>query len=62
MDCKCCDASMQAIQSKTTFQETLFAMPLQQRKAQIAVDASADAKNKERAINLVDKFPKMGSH
>ena len=36
-------------------------MPLQQRKAQIAADASADAKNKARATNLVDKFPKTGS-
>jgi len=40
----------------------LFAMPLQQRKAQIAADASVDAKNKARATNLVDKFPKTGSH
>ncbi|KAL4064910.1 ribosomal protein L17 [Scleroderma yunnanense] len=41
--------------------ETLFAMPLQQRKAQIAADASADAKNRAKATNYVDKFPKTGS-
>jgi len=32
------------------------------RKAQIAADVSADAKNKARAINLVNNFPKTGSH
>ena len=36
-------------------------MPLQQTRAQIAADASADAQNKARAANYVDKFPKTGS-
>lgn len=41
--------------------DTLFAMPLQQRRVQMAADASADAKNKAKPTNFVDKFPKTGS-
>ncbi|KAI6005295.1 ribosomal protein L17 [Pisolithus orientalis] len=38
--------------------ETLLAIPLQQKKMQIAADASAAAKYKAQTSNYVEKFPK----
>lgn len=42
----------------STWIETLLAIPLQQKRAQIATDASADAKNKAKTSNYVENFPK----
>lgn len=42
----------------STWIETLLAIPLQQKRAQIATDASADAKSKAKTSSYVEKFPK----
>ncbi|KAI6047564.1 ribosomal protein L17, partial [Pisolithus marmoratus] len=42
----------------STWVETLLAIPLQQKRIQMAGAASADAKNKAKTSNYVEKFPK----